>query len=425
MKWEYYTDTEDMRILFFLDKPTEIGMDTETTGLHIKFDTAFLVVLGWINKDGIGRVFTFQPDKDNMHLAYRMCGLVNKVFFWNTKYDMHMLANTGHPYPHSNLSDGMFYARLALFADEKQSLALKQIGKRFVSNDASLLQDNVKAQMSMLTRHRTKLLADQLKPLGWKKVQVEAFLKDIVNEEHDLEEPIRTIYREWLAENPEPTYADVDIGVMTQYAGYDVALMLEFIEIAKPVIAFRKQEVVLEREERLIRPLYDMERVGFLVDMHYMKERKQVVKDYIKKQRARLHEVAGVPITIGQHVAIKRLIEVKWGVTMESSDETALKLASANSDQPDLIEFCELVVELRTLEKWYATYILRIMENSKRDGRMYTQINQAGTVTGRVSSDFQQFPKGQLHDKDGNELFNPRRCFLISGGMYGSTFYLD
>ena len=40
---------------------------------------------------------------------------------------------------------------------------------------------------------------------------------------------------------------------------------------------------------------------------------------------------------------------------------------------------------------------------------IHTQINQAGAVTGRVSSDFQQFPKGSIKDNLGNVLYTPRK----------------
>jgi DNA polymerase-1 len=57
--------------------------------------------------------------------------------------------------------------------------------------------------------------------------------------------------------------------------------------------------------------------------------------------------------------------------------------------------------------------------------RLYTQIHQVGTVSGRVTSDFQQFPKDPIKTVDGIELFHPRKIILVDGGDFDSIVYLD
>ena len=56
---------------------------------------------------------------------------------------------------------------------------------------------------------------------------------------------------------------------------------------------------------------------------------------------------------------------------------------------------------------------------------MYTQINQVGAVSGRVTSNFQQFPRDPILTEDGKELFHPRRMVEISGGDYDGIVYCD
>ena len=419
--WERYRGTDELIKLFKKDNPSEVGSDTETTGLHIIFDRPFLIVFGWIVNDNLGRVFTFAPIKENMELMYKCCAEVNKNYFWNVKYDMHMLTNGGFPYPHSNLSDGMFFARLSLNADDRQKLALKSIAKRFVDSSAHLLQDDVKSELSKLRKERNKVLYSALKQFGWTKKQFDAVLKDITAE---LPSEIQELYDGWKEEYPEPTYAEVKRELMYEYASNDVIIMLEFIEKAKPVIKARKQESVIDREERLIRPLYEMERVGMKVDKNYLEKSKVRVREYIRRKRTRLCELAKEELTVGQHARIKQLLEINWGLQVSSVDEASLRMLS-NKYDGTIKEFCSLIIELRTLEKWYSTYILRILENSKRDGRAYTSIYQAGAVTGRVSCDFQQFPKDVLRDDKGTVLYEPRRAFVVTGGEYNKIYYLD
>ena len=57
--------------------------------------------------------------------------------------------------------------------------------------------------------------------------------------------------------------------------------------------------------------------------------------------------------------------------------------------------------------------------------RLYTTINQVGTVSGRVTSDFQQFPKDAIKTIDGEELFAPRKMIQTTGGEYNGIVYLD
>ena len=59
------------------------------------------------------------------------------------------------------------------------------------------------------------------------------------------------------------------------------------------------------------------------------------------------------------------------------------------------------------------------------DGKLYTTINQAGTVSGRVTSDFQQFPKEGITTLDGREIFQPRRMVVAKDGDFDAIVYLD
>ena len=72
--------------------------------------------------------------------------------------------------------------------------------------------------------------------------------------------------------------------------------------------------------------------------------------------------------------------------------------------------------------KWLSTYIDGKL-NSVVNGRIYTDINNNGAVSGRVSCNMQQQPKDGLYDRDGKELFHPRRMFICDEGY--NLFFLD
>ena len=89
------------------------------------------------------------------------------------------------------------------------------------------------------------------------------------------------------------------------------------------------------------------------------------------------------------------------------------------------IDFIKNLQELRTLEKWYSVYIMRFIRDLKNTDKLHTQINQVGTVSCRVTSDFQQFPKAGIVNANGEELFHPRKLVKAEGDGYDGLVYLD
>ena len=147
----YYTDAE---LDFFRDILEEhiksgnislFGLDTETTGLHIRKDRPFLIVAGFMTKDGkYIHTVKFTPRFDSLlvlsGIAEKVSNANYYIWGWNVKFDMHMLANRGMSGIEAiNWADGMAVARLTLDvenADRKQSLALKSIAKLYLGEEA-------------------------------------------------------------------------------------------------------------------------------------------------------------------------------------------------------------------------------------------------------------------------------------------------
>jgi DNA polymerase-1 len=167
-----------------------------------------------------------------------------------------------------------------------------------------------------------------------------------------------------------------------------------------------------------------MERVGMKVDMPYLEESKAKVKAYITELRNEMHSIIGEKVTVNQHPTIKRIFSEKWGIHLESDDATAMgDIMEEHEGQAKRL--AELIKTLRSLEKWYSTYIKRIYQNALYDGKVYTQINSAGAVSGRMSCDLQQQPKDPLLDLDGNELFHPRKAFIVDTDTFELNAYID
>lgn len=440
-EWEYFHIDEPSEMLkaFREDKPKSVGFDTETTGLHIKYDKPFLVQLGWFPK-----VYTFEPSERMMCAFFQICRSVKWVFGHNITYDCHMLTNIGYGKEveqMDNLCDTQAIMRLAIEAKSVRhggdNLKLKDLGVKYIHPYAANSETLVKAGLKKAGEERVKVLAAALRqfpiegeftPTGrqkyWGKGVIEKFMKDITNDISDLPEGVRDVWVDWLEEYPEPTYEDIDRELMLKYAGEDVATTLMLAKYGMEIVIARQQESILQLERDCLLPTYRMERQGMKVDAKYLEESRLRMKEYIIKCRAEMTELCGEEVTVGQHERIKEIFYDKFDIGLESADKATLREIRRNFDgKPKRL--AELIGTLRTAEKWYSTYIVGVQKNAAYDGRAYTQINLNGAISGRMSSNFQQFPRDAFRTLDGEELYHPRQAFVVDGGDFSELVFID
>ncbi len=400
-----------------------LSFDTETTGLHLKKDIPFLLTLSFDNETYAIDLTT--ADKKLLQRLFDAMKNFKYVIGHNVKFDLHMLKNIGINYLHDNLSDTMILARLSLAADETMTLALKSLAKTYLSEDAGEDERNIKKALTALRRQQTEDIKDILKEHG----KTKKWYDEIVNDTIFISSDLGDVEQDWLTYHSiteEPNYFLIyrDENYrddMISYAMNDTEITLELAKKMYPVMLAKKQEEIFNLENNLIKPFFEMERVGLKIDREYLLEAKHKTREYIIKKRKQLEALTGEQIKIGQHKRIKELFEEKWGIKLASTDDRAL----SKVDQGDAQKAARIIQELRTLEKWYSAYIERMLDKSEFDGRAYTQINSASAITGRVSSDFQQFPKHGITDDEGNELVHPRRMVVVTGNGYDSIVYLD
>lgn len=455
----------DMQRLFRESNIIAGAFDTETSGLHILLDKPFLFQFGWLTNNKTG--FTFAVDlEQNNELARRvitqwhtMAATLPIYLAHNTKFDMHMLENIGLGYFEKNLSDTRFYIHYAHDAVSTRKggapLKLKEYASRYIDSSAKhheRLLDKEKTDISKVLNNRLKTMLQGCKPpekyhaRSYTLSVFNEMFKDVLFTADQLPEDARRVYYTWLndvvpvylqdkvtglVESDMIPYNKLNRTNLKKYAHLDVVWVLEAWLKLDPVVKARENEIGLNIENRLIIPLFEMERVGFKTNKPYLEDCRVKVAAYIRNRREIFYELAGEELKIGQHAKIADLFRERFGHEVNSTDGDVLKQLrselirnNAEEDKP-CIEFINVLEELRTLEKWYTTYILRFLQNLKHTDRLYTTIDQVGTVSGRVSSDFQQFPKDPIQTVDGEELFAPRRMIEVSGGDYGAIVYLD
>lgn len=456
LNWTHLTiksnkDAEHMRQLFRTTEHTAGAFDTEGTGLNHMQDKSFLFQFGWCDIN-MKQGWTFAVDIERQPILARQVikvwnALAKSLPIYlghNVKFDLHMCANMGLPYRAPNISDTMIWIRLGSNAipERKGGVPLKL--KKFA---AQYISSNAREHEKLLELERTAIASQYnlalKRKLGWTKKKIDTFFKDKLNDADDLPEDKRNAYYEWKADLPLYLQQKVTGSVDSDMIRYDTlnrenVIHYGHLDIVWTIESYLKMyQVVVNRgnldavrlEEANIYPLFDMERVGFKANKQYLEACRIKVKTYTKARREDFYRLAGCEVSIGQHALIKEILLKQFGLTVQSTNADEIELLISDlkhaGNHEQAVEFLETLQELRTLEKWYSTYILRFVYALKFSDRLYTTINQTGTASGRVTSDFQQFPKDGIVAITGEELFHPRKLIETSGGDFIGTIYLD
>lgn len=433
-----------------------IFFDTETTGLNIKYSTPFLLPWGFFEGN---KAWIYCVDREKnpdlfaqtamtiLKLARSGSGLCGH----NIKFDLHMLNNIDIKTPDDiHYIDTMLLIRLAHDALTPEnggpSLGLKEYACKYIDKSAKQHEHLVKEERTIIAKGLNKTLKDKLYKIDkkWTVAYIDDYFKDVLHSVDTLEEPVRSAYLDWLTndvpvevarnmttgrvESDDIPYNLLNRDETTTYAMYDILWTMEVYLQCFPVVEVRGNLNALEREEEIIPALVRMEATGFEIDGDYVRQVTKDMAEYLKQRRKELFDLVG-EISVGQHAKIKDILITKYKLEVPGTGKEDLNRIydEIKHKDPDaeVVKFIGLVQELRTLEKWYSTYLLRfIRELDLGHTRAYTQINQVGTVSGRVTSDFQQFPKYGITKADGTDLFHPRRMVITTPGYKGIA-YLD
>ena len=437
--------------------PTVGAVDTETDGLHIKNSKPFVVQFGFLdlpNKTG----YTFAVDLENTGFADEVLTYWDSVAHTlkyymghNIKFDLHMLANINHEYYGDNLTDTMFYIRYghdALHPEEGgPPLGLKEYATRYIDRNAKLHESKLNKDKTDITKVYNNRLKDMLNksgarlPVGCKAKSftlkvIDDLFKDCIFDISDLPEDMKEVYLEWLhslplylqnkvqslVESNMIRYNDLNRENLITYAHYDIIYTLEIWASLVHIVKNRNQEEAIRIENLCILPWYEMENTGFHADVQYLEECRVKMKAYILKLRQEFYELAGCELAVGQHATIKKILNEKFGKEVATTNDESLELLKNSIEKNEPVyRFISLLQQLRTLEKWYSVYIIRFQKDLVGTNTLYTSINQVGTVSGRITSDFQQFPKKGIKTEEGEELFHPRKVIKTDTALV----YLD
>jgi len=215
------------------------------------------------------------------------------------------------------------------------------------------------------------------------------------------------------------TMAQVPIERAAAYAAADAEIPLRLRAKQEPELRAKNLwKLFAEIEMPLVPVLMDMEMAGVLIDVPYLREMSETLARRLTEIERGVYQLVGYEFNINSTQQLADALFGKLGLkapggrkTATGKDSTAVDVLESLHGQHPVIE---LVLEQRQLAKLKGAYIdaLPALVNPTT-GRVHTSFNQAGTVTGRLSSSEPNLQNIPIRTDLGRQV---RRAFIAAPG---------
>lgn len=186
--------------------------------------------------------------------------------------------------------------------------------------------------------------------------------------------------------------ADVPLAQIAPYAAADAVATFKLADIlAAQLRKLNLEKLFYEVEVPLIPVLLDMELTGVTIDVAWLGQLSAEIGARLHELEKSIYNSAGVAFNINSTQQLADVLFGKLGLPTQGVPRTASGAFSTAAEALDSLrdkhEIIPLILEHRELSKLKGTYVdaLPALINPKT-GRIHTDYNQAGAVTGRLSS---------------------------------------
>jgi DNA polymerase-1 len=210
------------------------------------------------------------------------------------------------------------------------------------------------------------------------------------------------------------TIDQVDTRHACEYAAEDADFALRLKELFEPRLkGHHAERLFYDVEMPLIEVLAEMEHRGVAIDASILNQMGAQLAARMAELSAAIHAAAGHPFNIDSPIQLAKVLfdEHNLGVirttkTGRSTDAETLASLAASTENP----VPKLVLEYRELAKLKGTYVDTLPKMvSPRTGRVHTNFNQTGAITGRLSSSDPNLQNIPIRTDVGREI---RRAFV-------------
>ena len=403
-----------IKYLIYDTETTSTNMDTDDINIHdhipfmvsyVAVDSKFQIINQGYFDIGINSPIE-QQFKQYLKDAPTIVGA-------NIKFDVHMLLNIGYPESYfcdKNYIDIQVLARLVINHDQQTDksfrTALKALAVKYLGVDSNAEERALKMELSHLKQQHKIAMKNYFISLNiWDTSLSNTNATRIINDIYDnwfkcyhLYPKFKNARKQFFSTYPRPSYKDCT-NVKT-YAMTDAILTYKLFKLWYPQVGRLDQIPPLVRTSEATFPLVLMERKGLSLDLNKMLSDRNLILKELNKTKI-ISPINGEEISVDQNAKLKEIYEFESGRTLENADEKTRKLIA------DVSPTARIVNYKKKLNKYLTTYITRLLHKLtivNNDFKVYTQYKLAGTITGRLSSDFQQFPKEPLELETGDVI---------------------
>jgi len=188
------------------------------------------------------------------------------------------------------------------------------------------------------------------------------------------------------------TMAQVSVDKITQYASADADYTYRLFEKYKPLLSERGlAKLFYEIEMPLVAVIVDLEAAGVLLDLAALHELSREIATRLDAIEKQVYALVGAPFNLNSPMQLSEALFEKLGLSSQGLERTSTgkisTAAGALETLRDKHPVIPLILEHRELSKLRGTYADALPQLvNPTDGRVHTSFNQAGAVTGRLSS---------------------------------------
>ena len=187
--------------------------------------------------------------------------------------------------------------------------------------------------------------------------------------------------------------------------------------LEEKIVSLGLERVYHEIELPLIPIIKEAQEWGIGVDVAYLKQLSQKYHRELTKLEKKIWKLAGGEFNINSPKQLGEVLFDKLGLSAKGLKKTAGGARSTRESELLKLrgehEIIDHILSYREIQKLLSTYIDNIPKMVDKSGRLHTTLNQAGTTTGRMSSqdpNMQNIPSGGAH---GSEI---RNAFVAQSG---------
>jgi DNA polymerase-1 len=158
-----------------------------------------------------------------------------------------------------------------------------------------------------------------------------------------------------------------------------------------------------------------MEDAGIAVDVPYLEELGESLRDRLATLEASIYQIAGEPFNVNSTLQLREVLFERLGLPVSKKTPKGLPSTDASvlqklADEHPIVDH---LLSYRELEKLRGTYVDGLLPLVQEDGRIHCIFNQRGAATGRISSERPNMQNIPARSEEGRTI---RRAFVAGEG---------